>query len=94
MTRFRTNRRLWFAISLVLFIVPWFVPMIELNPRMAPARLWLALFAPVPGHITDVLVFLGSFILLFGLPAIAVGWVLQCVVIIIRAGGKKYETRG
>jgi hypothetical protein len=94
MSRFRTNRRVWFAISLVLFIVPWFVPMIELNPRMAPTRLWLALFAPVLGHMTDVLVFLGWFIVLFGLPAIALGWVLQCLVVMVRAGTKNNETGG
>jgi hypothetical protein len=92
MTRFRTNRRLWLTISLVLFIVPWFIPLIELQPKMAPARLWLGLFDP--RHFSEVFVMLVWWILLFGVPAIAVGWVLQCLIILIRAAKRNNESRG
>lgn len=92
MTRFRANRRLWFGISLVLLVVPCFVPMIELNPKVAPAWLWLALFDA--RHSSDILAMLAWFVPLFGVPAMAIGWVLQCLVVMIRAGGKQNKTRG
>jgi hypothetical protein len=77
--RFQTNGRLWFWISLVLFIIPWFVPFGDYFPIL----LFYILFA-FPSHIFETTVFIGFYCLLFGIPAMAVGWLVQCVVVMIR----------
>ena len=45
-TRFKTDRRWWFWISLVLFLVPWFLPVWSVKgDMMMPAAIWVILFA-------------------------------------------------
>ena len=83
--RFQTDGRLWFWISLVLFVIPWFVPFGDkvLGSGFLPIMCWVGLFVE-QSHIYELLVFIGFFCVLFGIPAIAIGWVIQCVVVMIR----------
>ena len=84
LTRFKTNRRLWFWISLVLFIVPWFLPIWGVKgSQMMPAAIWYILVA-FPNHLTESLFCICGFTLIFGLPAISIGWILHCVAVMIR----------
>ena len=87
--RFQTDLRLWFWISLMLFVIPWFVPFGDLKGSgYLPIICWGVLFT-APSHIFEALVFIGFFCLLFGIPAIAIGWVVQCVVVMIRDAKRK-----
>ena len=84
--RFKTEWHLWAWISLVLFLVPWFVPMLSAKggPNVAPGALWLGLFA-APSQIgEDGLRFIGILTLMFGIPAISIGWIVQGIVVMIR----------
>ena len=81
--RFKTDRRLWFWISVVLFVVPWLMPMVGKRFEMPPAACWVILFTH-PEHFVETAIFIGMFSLLFGVPAISVGWVLHSIVVMIR----------
>ena len=88
MKHFKTERRLWFWISLGMFVVPWFLPIVEMKgEKMAPCYFWWILFA-YPGHAFETLSGLALLSLLCGIPAIALGWIAQAVVVIIRQGRK------
>ena len=88
--RFETNWRLWRWISLVLFVLPWFLPIDNVLVDR-PVFFWIGLFT----HLDDrreafgALGMIGVWSLLLGLPAIGVGWVLQCVVVIVRGTRKQ-----
>jgi len=80
--RFKMNWRLWFWISLVLFVVPWFIPNSNKSYDEPDAYLWYALFA-YPDHSGEIWTLIGYSGLLYGLPAIFVGWVLQCAIVMV-----------
>lgn len=87
--RFETDWRLWLWFSLVLFLLPWFVPFGDLKGSgYLPVTCWWILFA-YPSHLVETLTFIAFFILLFGIPAICIGWVLQCVFVMIRVGRRQ-----
>ena len=78
-THFKTNRRLWIIFSSVLFVVPWFVPLIgkqEDTPlTVYPLLVWTGPSRADAFAVTLILaVFLGAI-------ASVIGWVLQCVVV-------------
>jgi hypothetical protein len=84
LTRFKTDKRLWFWISLVLFIVPWFLPIWGIkNDTMMPATIWLIL-VEYPDHLFESFTGICVFTLLFGVPAISIGWILHCVLVMVR----------
>jgi hypothetical protein len=89
--RFKTDSRWWFCISLVLFVLSWFLPVWDLKgaPSTPPWVLWVSLFADSgPDHLGWTLRHLGMFSLFFAFPAVAVGWVLHCVAVIVRDARK------
>jgi hypothetical protein len=88
MKRFKTAPRLWLWISLGLFVVPWFLPILggKGSETVAPWRFWTILFTD-PTHFPEALWGIAFFTLLYGVPAVAVGWVLQGLVAIWRARG-------
>jgi|SRR5579859_4277553 len=89
LTRFKTDQRWWFWISLVLFVVPWLLPIWDVKgDPMPPGICWIILFTH-PSHFGETLTFIGIFSLLFSVPAISVGWVLHCVVVMIRDARRK-----
>jgi len=90
MKHFKTERRLWFWISLGMFVVPWFVPIGWVKgSSVVPCYFWWILFA-YPSHAVETLCGLGLISLMFGIPAIAFGWIAQAVVVIIRQRRKHH----
>jgi hypothetical protein len=84
LTRFKTDGRWWFWISLTLFVVPWFLPIWDVKgDAMRPAACWIFLFAH-PSQVNQALEVIFMFSLLFGVPAISIGWVLHCIAVMIR----------
>ena len=82
--RFNTDLRWWLWISLVLFVLPWLLPIWDVKgSAMLPGMCWVILFSD-PTHAFEALGFIAIFSLLFGVPAVSVGWVLQCVVVMMR----------
>jgi hypothetical protein len=83
----RTDKRLWFWASIVLFVVPWFVPLFYAQGSpLPPAFLVLALFVNPALEGLGIVV---KYALLFGTTAVALGWLLQCAVVMIRHARKK-----
>jgi hypothetical protein len=79
MKRYGTHKRAWIVALLALFLPRWFVPIIM--EEIPPWVLIPVLFA-FEGHFFETVSMLGVFVVLFGVPAVAVGWVLQCLYIV------------
>ena len=94
--RFKTDWRLWFWISLVIFAVLWFVPL-DIFYGHRPVILWVSFFTdffadPFSIYKSESLSYIGHFFLYFGAIAIPVGWVIQCIAVIVR-DTKRKKTR-
>jgi len=85
LTRFKTNGKWWFWISLALFVVPWFLPLwgMKGGERMMPAAIWIILFTHLD-HFMETLMGTCMMSLLFGVPAISIGWILHCIAVMMR----------
>jgi hypothetical protein len=87
---YKTSVRLWLYLALALFVALWFVPFDIKGSTFYPAYLWpafiIALFrSDVPlREVGELLPMLGWYTLVCGIPALAIAWVLQCVVQMIR----------
>ncbi|HVU09214.1 MAG TPA: DUF2007 domain-containing protein [Verrucomicrobiae bacterium] len=82
--KFRTNIHLWLVISLILFIPPWFVLNIYAGASddiRHPIQLWFSLFHNPANVKFSRIFFFSCFI---GVPALVVGWIIQCLVILIQ----------
>lgn len=65
-TRFKTNGRWWFWISLTFFVVPWFLPIWDIKgDTLMPAAIWIILFTHLD-HFIETLMGICLFSLLFG----------------------------
>ena len=65
--KYETNKRIWLWISVLLFIPCWFIP-------------WEGMgFIPIQAVVSPLA--LALFALLFGIPALAIGWVVQCIAV-------------
>jgi len=88
--QFRTNTRLWLLVSLILFVPPWFIMDIETggDDIKHPIQLWFNL---LNSHLNTAAVIsrIFPFMLLFGIPALAIGWVIQCLITMIRDCGSE-----
>jgi preprotein translocase subunit SecY len=83
-TRFKTNGKWWFWISLTLFVVPWFLPIWGVKgDTLMPAFIWIILFTHLD-HFLETLMGIATLCLFFGVPAISAGWILQCIAVMIR----------
>jgi hypothetical protein len=83
-TRFKTNGKWWFWISLTLFVVPWFLPIWGIKgDTLMPAAIWIILFTHLD-HFIETLMGIYMFCLAFGVPAIFIGWIIQCIAVIVR----------
>jgi len=79
--RFQTSKRLWLIISGILFVVPWFISYDMKGGTFYNWYYWLMLVRS-PG-IESLLTWLYC-VLYYGVPAVAFGWIIQCVVVIVR----------
>lgn len=78
--KFKTDIRLWLWISLVLFLAPWFIPIIpDKNRLLMPIS---SLVDASPNYI--IWEGIGILTLLFGVPAVAIGWVFQCMIVLAK----------
>jgi hypothetical protein len=73
--RFHTNRLLWLFISLALLLPGWFVP--DTMPRLFLQELFTD---PRPRSLLNGVFF---YALLYGVPAVSLGWVLQGVMVML-----------
>jgi hypothetical protein len=80
--RFKTNKRLWLAVSAVLFVACWFIPTIGVQPAMPGFVLLLGFFDPA--HFREVLPIVAILLFAFASGAVIVGWILQCVFVMLR----------
>ena len=81
--RFATDKRLWVFISLALFLVPSFTLRIGKGGEMCPASLWILLFQ-YPEHFFEIAAFTFVWAVILGIPALSIGWVLHCLVVMTR----------
>jgi hypothetical protein len=85
---FKTNGWLWFWISLVLFVVPWFIPMIDCKgDHLPPAWFFIIPFISLD-HMEGAIDALGCIVicsLLFSVPAISIGRVFQCMIVLAKS---------
>ena len=81
--RHTTNKRLWAAISVVLFVLPWFLLRSGKGDEMRPAELWVEFFR-YPESAWEILWGILGLSLIFAIPAVLIGWVLQAMIVIIR----------
>ena len=88
--QFKTNLRLWFFISLILFVPPWFVMDIKTAGDNVnhPIQLWLNLFQN-SSNVENIASRILSFVLLFGFFSLVIGWIIQCFFTIIQDKVKK-----
>jgi hypothetical protein len=94
--RFQTDLRLFFWITLAVFVILWFVPV---DPffcnNFQPAVIsWVGFFAdffsdPFSIYKSESLVYIGCFSLVFGAIALLVGWIVHCMVVMIRNAMRK-----
>jgi hypothetical protein len=83
--KYSTNTRIWWIVSLALFVIPWFIPMAGKSGEHWYALMFLLwVFDPGPGQFGEALTFLGFYVFLFGVPALVIGWVIQCVIVMAR----------
>ena len=75
MQKFKTSFRLWAVCSLVLFVPCWFMPFLAQDDTVFAAML-RCFRAGLP--MTDFFVFA----LIFAIPAIVIGWVMQAIITI------------
>ena len=57
---------------------------------MMPAAIWIILFTHLD-HFTEALMEICMFCLVFGIPAIYIGWIVQCIAVMIRRRGQTVE---
>jgi hypothetical protein len=83
--QFKTRLGLWLLLSLILFIPPWFFMDIAAGGDSVkhPIQL-LALLISNPTHVAGVDSRVFWFVLFFAVPALAIGWVVQSLVVMIR----------
>lgn len=90
-TRYQTDQRLWLAIALILFLASWWFPLIGIKGEAwKPAALLWALMTSI--FHADIsfreFVGIGGSLLIFAcfscFIAMAFGWFLQCLVVIVR----------
>jgi len=84
LSQFKSDRRLWFGVSFFLFVIPWFVfEFGKSSPPDHPIILWQILFTE-PSQFVRSLAYILVFSLFFGIPALAVGWVIHCLLVMVR----------
>jgi hypothetical protein len=96
-----TNRRLWLAVSLVLFVIAWLMPLPWGGKESFASYcwgmvtdLWGRRSELGAGELEDAALSFGFFSFLFGVPALVIGWVVQCVIVMVRDRLNRVPCRG
>ena len=87
-TRFETDRRLWFWIALALFFTCWFIPFFDVKDWHASAfGIWVEVLGDAFRGELSFFWAIGPFFLYaccFAVPSIIFAWVIQCIVVIVK----------
>ena len=89
--RFKTQGRIWAWISLTLFLLFWCIPMVSIKggPTVPPGAFLLELLVALVAHPTDIteewFLVLGFWAMWFAVPAVVLGWVVQAIIVMVRA---------
>jgi hypothetical protein len=87
--RFTTNLRLWFWISLVLFVICWLLPIGYFDGWHFPMGIYvISLFSDFD-HFGEYFGPIAICSLIFVGVAVAIGWVIQCIVVMIREAKRR-----
>jgi hypothetical protein len=76
--KFKTNKRLWLVLSLVLFLVPWFVGHYGKGGDMHAADFFVVDVA----H-PEVVFLILRLAFMLAIPALAGGWVIQYLIVMV-----------
>jgi hypothetical protein len=90
--RYKTDLRLWCCISAVLNAILWYLPISQ--DGMTPVFFCIDSFSH--DSLTDSLTISLVYTLMFGIPAIVLGWILQCLAVMVwgRLGKANADTTG
>jgi hypothetical protein len=77
----KTDRRLWSRIAFVLFLLPWFVPLVYVQGSPLPPAIFLLGLVMAPQECLGIVIKCG---LSFGVAAASVGWLVQCIAVTMR----------
>jgi hypothetical protein len=96
MQQFKTNRRLWIWIAIILFLASWFIPLMDIKGWHASPYGLIRESALEVIHgrttfddaITGNFTMVAFFTCVFGFTSILFAWVIQCAVVIIRTKSK------
>ena len=93
LTRYQTDNRLWLRIALVLFLLSWWFPFFDIGPARPIGLLWYIVTSPVRSEFSIGELFgvvqLVFFSCVFGIPAIAAAWLIQCAVVIVKTKSRR-----
>jgi hypothetical protein len=85
-TKYLTNYRLWFLLSFILFIPGWFIPFFtEKNFGAVTAAGVVSQMVKYPLVNVKSCLFMLMLVILFAVPALSIGWVLQSLITIARS---------
>jgi hypothetical protein len=84
--KYFTNFPLWFLLSFILFIPGWFIPAFPQKGvgDVSAAHIVSDVFQN-SGASSRIYPFLAMLVLLFAVPALTLGWVIQCLIVMARA---------
>jgi hypothetical protein len=89
-TRFKTDKWLWFWISIALLAIIWCIPFMDVKGATSPFNITCELAAdlihgylPI-GNIINGFMGLAVSAFILCIPSVILAWVIQCVVVIIR----------
>jgi hypothetical protein len=96
MTRFKTNKRLWFWLTIALWVPCWFIPIQgkgdeRWNPLLMIWESFRAIFewGFSLDKIEEFVVILFMFVATTGFAAAAIAWVIHCPIVMVRTKLKR-----
>jgi len=88
---FKTDKRLWFWISLILFLVTWFIPDIGEKRESIISIISNSIFSDTPNSFRRIITPIVGQMQIYGILAIFIGWVVQAIIVVFR--GKLSQQR-
>jgi len=89
MTRFETNKQLWVKLSLLVFLLPWFTPLVGVKngeywwDRFPVVDIIITIFTrPDLWNETFESLIYSSWLL--AVPSLLIGWLLQATIVMVR----------
>jgi hypothetical protein len=80
--RFKTDKRIWLCISLLLFAIPWFIQEPLGKTNLMPVVIFFK--DPDGAGVGWRLLFIFVWTFFCGIPATLIGWVAQAILVFVR----------